>query len=91
MLVYLVSGAVHETVISVPAGAGFGLPTAYFLLQGLATLFERSLPGRRLGLGRGVRGRIFAVATVAAPAFWLFHPAFVQNVFLPMLRVLRIP
>jgi alginate O-acetyltransferase complex protein AlgI len=91
MLVYLVSGVVHETVISVPAGAGFGLPTAYFLLQGLATLFERSVPGRRLGLGRGVCGRIFAVATVAAPAFWLFHPAFVQNVFLPMLRVLRIP
>jgi hypothetical protein len=89
MLVYFVSGLVHEVVISVPAGAGFGLPTAYFLLQGAATLFERSSFGRRLGLGRGLRGRLFTLGTVAGPAFWLFHPAFVENVFLPMLRSLR--
>jgi D-alanyl-lipoteichoic acid acyltransferase DltB (MBOAT superfamily) len=81
------SGLVHDLVISVPAGAGYGLPTAYFCLQGLGLLLERSPAGQRLGLGRGGRGRLFAIAITAAPAFWLFHPAFVLNVVVPFLRV----
>jgi hypothetical protein len=62
------------------------LPTAYFILQGLAVLFERSRIGRRVGLGRGVRGWLFTLACTAGPAFWLFHPFFVRNVILPMLQ-----
>jgi hypothetical protein len=34
-----------------------------------------------------VRGRLFAIAVTALPAFWLFHPAFVLNVVVPFLRV----
>src|SRR5438445_420040 len=82
------SGLIHDLVISVPAGAGYGLPTAYFSLQGLALLLERAPIGRRLGLGAGVRGRLFAIAVSALPAFWLFHPAFVLNVVVPFLRVI---
>lgn len=84
---FIVSGLVHDLVISVPAGAGYGLPTAYFCLQGLALLFERAPAGRHLGLGRGLRGRLFAIAVTALPAFWLFHPAFVLNVVVPFLQV----
>lgn len=87
MLAFLASGLVHDLVISVPARAGFGLPTAFFLLQGLALLFERGAIGHRLGLGSGLRGRVYALAIVAVPAFWLFHPAFVINVFLPFMHV----
>ena len=87
LVAFVGSGLVHDLVISVPAGAGYGLPTAYFCLQGLALLLERAPVGRRLGLGRGLRGRLFAIAVTALPAFWLFHPAFVLNVVVPFLRV----
>ena len=77
---FLVSGLVHEFVISCPARGGYGLPTAYFLLQGGAILAERTWPG--------VRGRVFTLAVVAAPACWLFHPPFVRRVVLPFLRAI---
>jgi hypothetical protein len=85
VLVFLISGFIHESVISLPARGGYGLPTAYFLLQGCGVLMERSRIGRRLGLNHGGRGRLFAWAVVALPAFWLFHPVFVLKVVLPML------
>jgi D-alanyl-lipoteichoic acid acyltransferase DltB (MBOAT superfamily) len=87
-IVFLVSGLLHELVLSVPARAGYGLPTAYFLVQGAAMLFERSAPGRWLGLGFGWRGRVFALVCTAAPAFWLFNPAFVHRVILPFLQAI---
>jgi predicted DCC family thiol-disulfide oxidoreductase YuxK len=85
---FVISGLIHDLVISVPARAGFGLPTAYFTLQGAAVLFERSNRGRTLGLGRGWRGWLFMFAFTAAPAYWLFHPPFIHNVILPMLQVI---
>lgn len=84
--VFLISGIVHDLVISLPARAGFGLPTGYFLVQGIAVLAERSVLGRRLGLGKGFRGWLFTMVCTAAPAFRLFHTAFVTNVILPMLH-----
>jgi alginate O-acetyltransferase complex protein AlgI len=86
--VFLVSGVLHELVISVPAGGGWGLPTAYFALQGLGVLVERSAAGRRLGLGAGPVGWLFTLALVAGPVYWLFHPPFVERVVLPMMRAL---
>ncbi|MDQ6883608.1 MAG: membrane bound O-acyl transferase family-domain-containing protein [Candidatus Dormibacteraeota bacterium] len=86
LVAFTASGLVHDLVISVPAGGGFGLPTAYFAVQGLALLLTRSSLGRRLGLATGLRGRGFAILITAAPAFWLFHPAFVANVMVPFMR-----
>ena len=75
---FLVSGLIHELVISLPAGAGYGLPTAYFLLQGVGILLERAFPQ--------IRSRIFTISITGVPAFWLFHPPFVQNVILPFIK-----
>jgi hypothetical protein len=85
---FLASGLIHDLVISVPAGAGHGLPTAYFLLQGAAVLMERSAVGRRLGLRHGSwRSRLFAAVVLIAPVPCLFHPPFLQRVMIPMLEL----
>jgi hypothetical protein len=85
---FLLSGALHELVISVPARGGYGLPTLYFALQAAGLLFERSKFGRTLGLGRGLKGWCFVALVAGAPAFFLFHPIFVRNVILPMLHAI---
>ena len=86
--VYLVSGLIHELVISLPAGAGYGLPTAYFLLQWLGLNVERSHFGRRAGLHHGLAGWAFMLLITAGPAYWLFHPAFVQRVIVPFFQTI---
>ena len=84
--VFFVSGILHEMVVSFPAGAGWGLPTLYFLLQGGGVLVERSRTGRRWGLRGGWRGWLFAFAVAALPAPLLFHPPFIFKVGEPLLR-----
>lgn len=85
---FLFSGVVHDLVISVPAGGGYGGPTLYFVLQGVGLLAERSRAGKRLGLGAGWRGWAFTAIVVVGPAGVLFHPPFVTDVMLPFLAVI---
>lgn len=81
---YAFSGLVHELAISVPAGGGFGLPTAYFTIQGIAILVER-----RLKLRGGMSGWLWTFAITAPGAFMLFHPPFVRNVVVPLVEFIR--
>ena len=89
LMVFVASGLIHDLVISFPARGGYGLPTAYFLLQGLAVIFERSSLAARIGLQKQVAARIFTLLVTAAPVFWLFHPPFVRRVILPFLHAIR--
>lgn len=80
---FLASGIVHDVVISVPAGGGYGLPTLYFVLQGAGLLLERAYPK--------IRGRALTMAVLLLPAYGLFHPPFVLNVIVPFLDWIQSP
>jgi len=73
----------RRRALSLPAGGGYGGPTVYFLLQAAAIFIERSTFGKRLGLARGLRGRVFALLVLVGPAFLLFHPPFVHAIVVP--------
>jgi hypothetical protein len=88
-LVFLVSGLIHDFVISLPARGGYGLPTLYFLLQGTGVTIERSRFGKRHGLGQGLRGWCFVMVFLTVPVFGLFHPWFVSRVILPFMRAIH--
>ena len=85
LVVFFISGLIHELVISLPAHGGYGLPTGYFLLQGLGIVAERTQLGHTLRLGQGLRGWVFTVVMTAGPAFLLFPSPFIRSVILPML------
>ena len=88
-LTFLISGLLHELVITLPAGAAFGLPTLYFTLQGVAMLAERSPAGLRLGLDKGWPGHAFTFIFGTAPIFALFPPVFVLRVMVPFLEIIK--
>ncbi|MDB6019957.1 MAG: rane protein [Pedosphaera sp.] len=89
MGVFLASGMIHELVLSVPARAGYGLPTLYFLLQGAGILAEHTALGTKISLRHGIIGWCFTVALTAIPAFWLFHPPFITRVIIPFLHAIH--
>ncbi len=85
---FLASGLIHDFVISFPAGGGYGLPTGYFLLQGIGVAAERSSAGKRAGLGEGIAGWMWMALFTAGPVFLLFHARFVMQVILPFLHAI---
>jgi len=85
---FLFSGIVHDVVISLPAGGGYGLPTLFFAIQGAAMLFERSSFGKLLGLEKGWRGRVFTALAILGPAPLLFHPWFLGRIVLPFIEAI---
>jgi alginate O-acetyltransferase complex protein AlgI len=85
---FLVSGLVHELVISFPSRGGFGGPTAYFLMQAFGVLVQRRLVTLHFVRHRVILSRLSTVAFLTAPLPWLYPPLFVDRVVLPFLRVL---
>ena len=84
IVAFLASGLIHELVISLAARTGYGLPTAYFLLQGCGVIIQHRVPRIR----HGMPGQFFTAFIVGVPAFWLFHPPFVRNVILPFMKAI---
>lgn len=80
--VFVFSGLIHDLVISFSAGGGYGLPTLYFLLQGVAVLGERTPLGSRLA------SRATTAAVILLPLPLLFHRPFGEVVVVPLLHLL---
>lgn len=86
---FAISGLVHDVVMSVPPNAGYGRPTLFFLIQAAGLMAERSSLGRRLGLGRGWRGWLFAKLVLIGPSPLLLHRPFVEQIVVPFVLAVR--
>ncbi|MES2996880.1 MAG: MBOAT family protein [Verrucomicrobiota bacterium] len=81
LVVFFISGLLHEVVVTVPARGGYGLPTLYYLLQGIGMIVETRLPARSL-----VLRRLFAFVVLVVPLSLGFPAEFVRNVAEPFFR-----
>lgn len=86
--VFGISGLLHEAVISVPAGGGYGGPTVYFLIQAAGMATQRSAVVRRGQFDWGWRGWLFTAMFVLGPLPLLFHRPFLVNVVAAFVRFL---
>ena len=69
---FVVSGLLHELAISIPAGAGYGLPTLYFVMHAALVM-------------SGLHGRTATLLSLIIPLPLLFHAPFVHAVIVPAL------
>ena len=74
--VFIFSGIVHETVISVPARGGYGGPMLYFLIQFSGLLLQKKYVC--------LNNRLTTWLILTAPLPLLFHQPFFLNVFIPL-------
>jgi len=61
---------IHDLVISLPARGGYGMPTLYFLIQGVLVILEKTPLARRIH--PMVKRAIMCIAVIA-PLGLLFH------------------
>lgn len=86
--VFVFSGLLHELVISLPAGAGYGRPTAYFLIQAVGVAVERTWAARVNGLPGMISGWLYTAVVLIAPIELLFPACFLNSVMTPFLQTL---
>lgn len=79
--VFIVSGLIHELVVTVPAGGGYGGPTLYFALQALGVWLECGCPLKSQFIWRA---RTFAFVLLPLPL--AFPEPFVMNVCRPFFQ-----
>lgn len=77
--IFVASGFLHEVAITLPCRAGYGLPTLYFIIQGLVVVLEKSW--------RKPIGKIPALCCVILPLPWLFPQSFQDDVIVPCLEL----
>jgi hypothetical protein len=89
-VVFLYSGLYHE-IVSFIAESGYGMPTAYFLLQFLGVAIENVRAVRRWLRRRPWVGRLWTMSVVILPCGLFLHPGFIDRFVLPMFAEMRVP
>lgn len=84
MTSFLLSGFLHEIAISLPARSGYGLPMAYFGIQGLAMYLESKLPLLQRITRHHILSRLWVFSLLVLPMPMLFHADFMHNVLIPL-------
>jgi hypothetical protein len=88
-LVFISSGLIHDLVISVPARGGYGLPTIYFVIQGLGRRSGAFRFRQKTGSSQKSSGLAFYGVLTVGPLFLLFHPPFVLRVIIPFMKAVH--
>ncbi|MBY0359116.1 MAG: membrane bound O-acyl transferase family-domain-containing protein [Candidatus Obscuribacterales bacterium] len=84
--VFVVSGILHDFCISYSAGGGWGWPTLYFIVQGLAVLLESRFIKRSTPK---IISRLWTWAWLLLPLPWLFTPQFRGIFIVPLFQSLH--
>jgi len=85
MAAFIFSGLLHEIALSMPVNHGYGLPTLYFIIQGLMVLLEKALVQKKpLFLQNRVIAHTWTLFWVIAPMPLLFHSEFIKQVVWPL-------
>jgi hypothetical protein len=85
MVSFIFSGLLHELALSLPVNSGYGLPTLYFVIQGLLVLIEKLLQSRSvLFLQNKAVARIWVFFWLIVPMPLLFHEQFIKQIVWPM-------
>jgi alginate O-acetyltransferase complex protein AlgI len=83
---FLGSGLLHELAISGPVRAGYGLPMAYFMLQGILMTLEDRLAKAKRPIERvHWVGRVWTLTWLLGPLPILFHRPFLAGVVWPLI------
>nr|WP_239583674.1 membrane bound O-acyl transferase family-domain-containing protein [Herpetosiphon giganteus] len=80
-MVFIVSGLLHELLLSYPAAGGWGWPTGYFVVQIAATSLERRRSLRAWLRRSSYRQIIWTLSWTIIPAPLLFRPELVLGLF----------
>lgn len=81
---FMFSGLLHEVALSLPVNNGYGLPTLYFLLQGIVVLIEKRWLQNSFMLTHPLLCKTWTFCCIVLPAPLLFHAQFIQHVIWPV-------
>jgi hypothetical protein len=85
MLAFLFSGLLHELALSVPVHSGYGLPTLYFFIQGIAVLVEKAMVLNKFTfLQHWFWARAWVFFWLILPMPLLFHEEFIKQIVWPL-------
>lgn len=85
MASFIFSGLLHELALSVPVNSGYGLPTLYFVIQGILVLVEKLLiRSNVMFLQHPIVGRVWTFFWLIVPMPLLFHSQFIKEIVWPL-------